>query len=156
MTLNPFRNRKNKRRSTAPLMILRKEMIPEGTDPLLRQKRHSDILTGIFIGFFLVGIIIFLTKADFSKEGWTEAYFIWDKGKDIFLLVILWLVKIRFRPILRLIIGLASIRLLWEIIAYFLKIDINIDPAITMLWVTATAIIVYLSIKDLNQWNQRD
>jgi len=131
----------------------RTETVETGPQP--GQKHLSDTLTGIFIGLFIVGILLFLTKADFSKEGWTEAYFLWDKAKDILALCLLYILKKNFRLYLRLIIGLATIRFIWDIIAYSLKIDINLQPVITILWGIATGIIIFLSIKDLKSlWKQ--
>jgi len=124
-------------------------MTMEGTGRPRDQKRLSDALTGIFIALFIIGILIFLTKADFSKEGWTEAYFLWDKGKDILALFLLLLLKKKFRLYISLILGLATIRFIWDIIAYSLGMDINMQPAITMLWEITVVIILFLSIKDL-------
>lgn len=136
-------------------LVMGSWMTMEGTDLQPGRKRLSDALTGIFIALFIFGILIFLTKADFSKEGWTEAYFVWDKGKDILALFLLLLLKKKFRLYISLILGLATIRFIWDIIAYSLGMDINVQPAITMLWEIVVGIILFLSIKDLLRlWKQ--
>lgn len=127
------------------------------TDPLQAPKTLSDKLVLIFVGIFLVGLLMFLTKADFSKEGWSEAYFVWDKGKDLLALFILFILKRKYRPILLLIIIPASIRFIWDMIAYFLQVDVNIKGFTTIQWLTVTGIIIFLSIKDLlSQWKHHD
>jgi len=132
-------------------------MIMAETDLQLAPKTLSDKLVLIFVGFFLVGLLMFLTKADFSKEGWSEVYFVWDKAKDLLALFIFYLLKRKYRPILLLIIIPASIRFIWDFIAYFLQVDVNIKGITTIQWLIVTGIIIFLSIKDLiSQWNQHD
>lgn len=76
-------------------------------------------LIPLTIAFFLLGMLFFYLKADWSEKVYVDLYFYWDKTKDLLLVsCILILIKAK---ILRLILALLALfcgfRLIWDIIA---------------------------------------
>lgn len=109
---------------------------------------RSHLFSSIAIGLYLVGMLFFLCYANFDEDGdWDKLYYVWDMSKDsLFLLGLNFALK-EFRPVIMPVLIFSILRLCWEIIIIFIKIDPT--TLTNILWATITGVITIISIKQL-------
>lgn len=126
----------------------------EETIPLNPRSSHS--LATISIIWILVGLLIFLSQAQFGLRLWDNAYYLWDKSKDCLLLATIYLAIPAVRPYALLVWVLLLIRLCTEIITGICHINPNQPIIIIGLFSITLAVVLYFTSKLLfEEWKQK-
>ena len=96
---------------------------------------------------YMLGLMVFYHMADFSHPDWKAAYYMWDKAKDLILILAIYLLTKRQRALL-VILLFSAIRFLWELIADISHTDINNIVAINWLFLVCLAAWGWLMLKE--------
>ena len=101
------------------------------------------------IVFFIAGLLLFYTKAIFDFELWNAVYFLWDKGKDLLILIVLWdIVNKKSRKILTPVLWLSGIRFLWEIVSLISGVNVNNNLWVAVFFTLLSIYVLYATIKN--------
>src|SRR5574341_1493155 len=135
-------------RKPFPRHLLHKPMLKRAMAGIvLKYHQIYHNIVKIAIGWYITGLLIFHTKADFTNHIWTKIYYSWQKTGDcLYLLALYYLVPSYRRPLTP-IIFYSIIRLCFQIIGFFRKTGQNDQFIITSLYLIALTIVVYLTIK---------
>lgn len=113
------------------------------------------IAYAVTISLYLLGLLFFYTMGVADEYYSAATYYIWDKLKDILLLVCIAIAP-RNPPGLKLVIGFAVIRLLWEIICIITGWNINNTKAVGILFILLIIVIFCLMYNDLIKWRKQN
>ncbi len=105
--------------------------------------------------FYLLGVMVFLTAADFSIIHWVNAYYVWDKLKDVILITAIYALLPKYRKSIRWALGYAMIRVGWEVAAWIMELDVNGKKAVNSLFLVLATAVVVLVVKDLKEWQKQ-
>jgi hypothetical protein len=106
----------------------------------------------IAIGWYITGLMIFLTTGLLDYNGFYPYYYLWDKAKDvIFLAAILRPIPFKERWAVKPILIYAIIRFVWEIIVTVTGWKINDVKAMAILFLAMLAVCLYLMVTDLRK-----
>lgn len=97
--------------------------------------------------FYMLGLLVFYHIADFSQTDWKNAYYLWDKSKDLILISAIYFLTKRQRSVL-VIVMFSAIRFVWELIADISKLDINNTIAINWLFILCLVAWILVMIKE--------
>lgn len=106
--------------------------------------------------WYAVGITVCWILIFTSVQHWADVYYIWDKSKDVLLmLVILYLIP-RHRILPTAFVFVYTIlRLLWEIVSIIIQADINTHWGANILFlIMAVCLAIYLLIDIRKRWKQ--
>lgn len=95
----------------------------------------------------MLGLLVFYHIADFSQTDWKNAYYLWDKSKDLILISAIYFLTKRQRSVL-VIVMFSAIRFVWELIADISKLDINNTIAINWLFILCLVAWILVMIKE--------
>jgi len=99
------------------------------------------------ISTYLIGMLVFLTVADFTHPNWKYAYFVWDKVVGAGLVVWYLLYKYTRKRFIVPVIFFSLVRLLWEAGSWIFSVHINNEWAVTALFCVLIVITGYLCLK---------
>lgn len=120
-------------------------------DLLLARVDRNDIIE-LSIWFYVIALLIFTAKSDWTIKGWVDGYFMWDKLKDCIWLSILYAtLPERKRNRYFTILFYSFLRFIWEVIATAFKINVNYDFIIDWFFYIILTRIIILTIKDLRK-----
>lgn len=126
-----------------------------GVVTILRHPNNLNRLVIFTIGWFVVGLMAFHIKADFTTKIWADCYYTWDKGRDLLFFLILYRSFPKFRRLISLIIVYAIVRLCFQIVSSVTKMDTNDQRTVNTLYLILLGIFIYQSIKELkNEWHR--
>lgn len=118
-----------------------------------RQIYHN--IVKVSIGWYLTGLLIFHTKADFTNPIWSKWYYTWQKSGDCLYLLALHYLVPKYRKHLTPAIIYSIIRLCFQIIGFFRKTGQNDQFIVTTLYLIVLTIVIYHTINQLrNEWKQ--
>ena len=106
------------------------------------------------IMWYLLGLLLFYHMADFGKPFWGHLYYVWDKGKDVLLLVTLAGLAPRHRKQILPVIIFSIIRFLWEVATWIISTDINGSRVIDYLFLLCLAAYLWPFIKESKEWQK--
>lgn len=112
-------------------------------------------LYAITITLYLIGLLFFYTMGVSDEYYSATTYYVWDKLKDVLLLACILLAP-RNAPGLKLVIGFAGIRFLWEIISILTGWNINNTKAVGILFIILIVVISVLLYNDLIKWRKQN
>lgn len=162
-TANPLTRKQGLlRRMTRAVRGMARQMIVVMTAGLttaatiLHHPRTRNIVSLIIVAAFLGGMTVFTHSADFSKTGWQNAYYLWEKGLWVLALILVYSnIWKEFKLLAALTIVYTIARLCIQIITIIKAIDTNADKVVNILYLTLVSIFVIQSIKEIrNAWKQ--
>lgn len=105
----------------------------------------------------IVGLSIFYASANFKGSLiWQHTYGIWDKLKDLLLVVFSCRFFYTTKATKYSIIGVLALRLIWEIVSWAFLISINDVKWVNILFIFTTACCSLIIIKELvSKWRQK-
>lgn len=106
------------------------------------------------IMWYLLGLLLFYHMADFSNPVWGHLYYVWDKGKDVLLLVALAGLAPKHRKQILPVIIFSIIRLLWEVAAWLINQNINGSKVIDYLFLLCLVVYLWPFIKESKEWQK--
>ena len=106
--------------------------------------------------WYIIGIVSFLTYANFGGAVWPEIFYVWDKVKDVLLFAAAYaLCPAKVKPFVRPVLIYAVIRFIWEIISAITGVTINDHRAVNTLFLVMAVVVAVLLIKDIEaRWNK--
>lgn len=110
----------------------------------------------ISIGWFLFGLLVFYHDAIFDMNIWAEMYYVWDKSKDVFLLMALWKCLRKLRSSILPLLIFSIIRLVWDLIAYCINENINNELIVNNLFGVCLVVYLVMIIKELLEWRKQN
>src|SRR5690349_8914072 len=107
----------------------------------------------IALCFYMIGLLILYVWGQLNN-GWSEYYYIWDKGKDLLVFIALYLVAKRLRWAVIPVIVFSAVRFIWQIISSITGWNINNTRAVGILFIVLAMICSFLTIKELFKWHK--
>lgn len=109
----------------------------------------------IALVWYMSGLLLFFSSADWSVTGWTAGYWIWTMIKDTLFLYAALTAIPNLRNTVYPIFFYSIIRSVWEIIAQTLNKDINDSMVLDYMFYIILTITVYNLAKNIvNQWKK--
>ena len=102
--------------------------------------------------FFIFGLLVFYSIADFEKNAWYAAYCIWDKGKNMIFIWVLYLMSKRLKSLFLITFIFSIIRFIWEIVSLIMVKDINSKPVISFLFILFLILYTIMLFKGQVKW----
>lgn len=109
----------------------------------------------IAISFYLLGLLTFYTFGILEVWYWTPAYYLWDKTKDVLLLISISAAP-RNAPGLKPVIAFGCLRLAWEILSVITGWNINNTKAVGILFMALIILLCLLLYKELLRWQRQN
>lgn len=102
----------------------------------------------------MMGIVVFLTIANFDNQYWKSGYYIWDKTKDTLFITSLYGLLPKYRKAIRWVLMYSITRLLWEPVSIITGISVNSSAVVKALFIAWAGAISALLLNDLRQWQK--
>jgi hypothetical protein len=105
--------------------------------------------------WYMGGLLVFFSMADWGVKGWTESYWIWTMAKDTIFIFALWSVCEKYRKQIFPILFYSIIRTVWEIIAQGFNKDVNNSMVLDyMFYIILSIVILNLLTQLKKEWNR--
>src|SRR5688572_3997462 len=103
--------------------------------------------------WYTLGLMVAACMAEYRLEGWREAFWVWDKGKDLLLFVLL-IHRPQSLPGIGILISFAVARLLLELFIIFTGWNVNNILLIRVLFLLYLLICLIWLFKELRKWQR--
>lgn len=112
------------------------------------------MMTAAAIVVYMIGLLIFYVWGVFNT-GWYEYYYLWDKGKDFIMFIVLYQPENRkMKAAILPVVIFSIIRFLWQLISSVTGLDINIPIITDYLFILLASVCSYLMLKELIKWHK--
>ncbi len=108
----------------------------------------------IAIAWYVIGMLVFYTCGVAEISYWRDAYFLWEKTKDLLLFSVI-AAKPYQAPGIKGVYFFAAIRLVWEILYNATEWSINDKKAVGILFIILTVTITCVLCKELFKWEKQ-
>lgn len=106
-------------------------------------------MSKLLIAFIVVGLLVFTGLATFHVDGWIRSYALWDKGKDV---MAVWLIydlsNKHYAKLFKPVLVLLSVRLGWEVVSWITGININNSYVVGVLFIIYIFYVLFQTIKN--------
>lgn len=110
-------------------------------------------MIAVSLSVYMVGLLVLYTWGQLNN-GWYEYYYLWDKGKDVLLLLALYSVAGRFKWAVMPVIIFSIVRFVWQIISSITGWNINNVQAVGWLFIILAFPCSFLLLKELFKWHK--
>lgn len=111
-------------------------------------------MIAIALAWYLTGLIVFYSLGQLSVDYWAEAYYIWDKAKDVFFIAAIHQI-VRARAVYWILL-FSIIRLIWEIFSSITGVSINNEKAVAVLFLILAIICLVILLSESIKWRKQN
>jgi hypothetical protein len=123
-----------------------------------RKKINPFNLLSVTVSFILVGLLIGYIDAFKSIEFWSNYYYIWDKIKDLLLVLTLrsFVPNVKAKEGLKYLSYFFSCRILWDILVIIQSFQVAASPIVMIImFALLTTLIIYFMFQGMKEEWQR-